>query len=542
MAAASGLLSEERFLCSVCLDVFNQPVSTPCGHNFCSACIHKYWDSIDICQCPFCKRIFSSRPELHVNTVMSELAEEFAKMAQVKASTPAPGLPEKADILCDICAETKAKAVKSCLMCLTSFCEIHLEPHQRILGLKSHTLIDPVSNLDDRMCKKHNKITELYCRTDRTCICVLCFKTDHKSHSVVSQEEEYEAVIVKKDEVMANIQKMIQSRFDKIDEIENSLDVSEKEADKEKEASVQSFTDFIHSLQRSQAELVAVIEERLRATKQKAKSFLKELRMEVAELESRSSQLKQLSQSEDHHLFLQTFPTLGPPPNKDWTDISVSSDLSFEAVRGAVAQVKHRADAIVEKIPEIKMKKMREHAVDLTLDPDTAHYSLVISQDGKEVATATTQSFPNNPKRFEKYPEILAKEGFTSGKFYFEVQVKEKSKWAVGVVRESVDRKGDTDLSVSDGYWTIGLDGGVYKAYENSTVTFTLTEKLQKVGIFVDYDEGVVSFHDVDSKSHIYSFSGCQFTEKLYPYFCPQGNTDTINSAPLIITPLPETN
>lgn len=197
MATASCLLSE-KFLCSVCLDVFTEPVSTPCGHNFCSACIHTYWDGNDIYQCPLCKRTFSPRPELQVNTVMSELAAEFKTLGQIKASTPDPYLPGSADVLCDICSEMKLNAVKSCQTCLVSFCEMHLEPHQRVAVLKGHTLLDPVKNLDDRMCKTHNKTTELYCRTEQACICVLCFKTDHKSHDVVPLEEEYEAMVAKK--------------------------------------------------------------------------------------------------------------------------------------------------------------------------------------------------------------------------------------------------------------------------------------------------------------------------------------------------------
>ena len=148
MATGSSLLSEEKLLCSVCLDAFTEPVTTPCGHNFCSACIHKYWDSSAICQCPLCKRTFSKQPELQVNTFISELAAEFKTSVRVKASTPDPQLPGAAAVLCDICSEVKENAVKSCLTCLVSLCEVHLEPHQRVAGLKSHTLLDPVMNLD----------------------------------------------------------------------------------------------------------------------------------------------------------------------------------------------------------------------------------------------------------------------------------------------------------------------------------------------------------------------------------------------------------
>lgn len=539
MATASSLLSEEKFLCSVCLDVFTEPVTAPCGHTFCRACIHKYWDSTDICQCPFCKQIFSPKPELQVNTVMSELAAGLKMLAQVKPPTPDPEVPETADVVCDICSETKEKAVKSCLTCLTSFCEVHLEPHQRIVGLRSHTLLDPVRNLDDRMCKTHTRLTELYCRTDQACICVLCMKIDHKGHDMVSLDEEYEAMMAKKDKTMANIQKMIQTCFEKIAEIENAVDVRQKEAEREKAASVQVLADLILSIQRSQAELVEAIDERFRAAKQKAEGFLSELKMEVAELESRRSQLEQLSQSEDHHPFIQSFPTLSSPSDKDWTKTGVGDHLTFEAFRDDVTLLKQRVSEIIEGLPEIRMKRMREHAVDLTFDPDTAYRSLVISQDGKQARFGNTdQNFPVSPKRFENYPQVLAKEGFTTGKFYYEVQVKGKIRWVVGVARESVDRKEKQTVSVAGGYWIILFNEGVYKAGGDK---LSFRGELEKVGIFVDYEEGRVSFYDVDSKSHIYSFFGNSFTETLYPQFCPQTSMDGKNSAPMIITPVPET-
>ncbi|KAM6896079.1 zinc finger protein RFP-like [Lycodopsis pacificus] len=345
--------------------------------------------------------------------------------------------------------------------------------------------------------------------------------------------------MAKRDEAMAHIQKMTQSRYEKIAEVERSVDVSQAEAEKEKEASVQVFTDLIRSIQRSQAELVGVIEERHGAAKQKAEDLIRELRVEVAELESRSVQLEQLEQSQDHHYVLQSFPTLLSPSYADRADIGVRSDPLLEAAR-AVTLLKQRVDEIMEKLPEIKMKRMREHAVDLTFDPDTAYCSLVISPDGKQVRNAgTKQNLPSNPKRFEMSSEVLAKEGFTAGKFYYEVQVKGNTEWVVGVVRESVDRKGKEALSVQNAFWTIGLHEGIYIAYTTPNVKLTLKGKLQNVGVFVDYNKGEVSFYDVNSKSHIYSFTGFHFREKLFPYFNFQCNKD---GAPLIITPVPLTH
>ncbi|XP_034435012.1 zinc finger protein RFP-like [Hippoglossus hippoglossus] len=541
MASASCLLSEERFLCSICLDVFTDPVTIPCGHNFCSACINRYWDSGDTCQCPMCKQKFSTRPELRVNSFISELADEFKKLVQVKASTPGSQLLA-VDVLCDICSEIKEKAVKSCLTCLTSFCESHLEPHGRVAVLKGHKLLEPMKNLDDRMCKTHNKMTELYCLKEQAFICVLCLKADHKGHNAVLLEVQYEKVAATKDEAQANIQKLIQTRIEKIAEVEELLDVSPVNSEKEKQDAVQVFTELIQSIQASQAELVEAIEQRHSAIKQKGEEFLKELRREVTELKSRSSQLEHLSQSEDHYHFLQSFPTLSKPPHKSCPDTDLCPDLSFQATRGDLTRLKQRVDEIMEEIPEIRMKRMREHAVDLTFDPDTAFYSLVISEDGKQVTAEDIENkVTDNPKRFEKCFQVLAKEGFTTGKFYFEVQVKGKIRWLVGVVRESVDRKNKISASVENGYWILLLSEGSYKTSADSE-TKILKEELQKVGVFVDYNKGEVSFYNVDSKSRIGCLMGCCFTEKLYPYFCPQSNDNGRNSAPLIITPVPQTH
>ncbi|XP_053271092.1 E3 ubiquitin-protein ligase TRIM39-like [Pleuronectes platessa] len=543
MSSASCVLSEERLLCSICLDVFTDPVSIQCGHNFCSTCINTYWDSGDTCQCPVCKREFSTRPELQVNTFISELADEFKKLVQVKASTPGPQLPV-VDVLCDICSEIKEKAVKSCLTCLTSFCESHLEPHRRVAVFKGHTLLEPVKNLDDRMCKTHNKMTELYCLKEQAFICVLCLKADHKGHNAVPLEEQYEKVAATKDEAQANIQKLIQTRIVKIAEVEKLLDVSQVDSAKEKQATVQVFTELIQSIQASQAEVVEAIQQRHSAMKQKGEEFLKELRREVTELKSRSSQLEHLSQSEDHYHFLQSFQTLSKPPHKSCPDTDLCPDLSFQATRGDLTRLKQRVEEIMEEIPEIRMKRMREHAVDLTLDPDTAFYSLVISEDGKQVTEEDNieeDEVTDNPKRFDICCEVLAKEGFTTGKFYFEVQVKGKISWIIGVVRESLDRKTKTSASVENGYWTFSFYEGKYKTTLDSKPKI-LKEELQRLGVFVDYNKGEVSFYNVDSKSRIGCINGCCFTEKLYPYFCPQWNYNERNSAPLIITPVPQTH
>ncbi|XP_030635167.1 zinc-binding protein A33-like [Chanos chanos] len=178
--------------------------------------------------------------------------------------------------------------------------------------------------------------------------------------------------------------------------------------------------------------------------------------------------------------------------------------------------------------------------VDVTLDPDTAHPNLILSDNGKEATHGNTrQNLPDNPERFDYCPCALGKEGFSSGRFYYEVQVSGKTEWDLGVARESINRKGNIELSPESGYWTVWLRNGKrYEANASPSVLLSLRQKLQKVGVFVDYEEGVVSFYDVEAMSHIYSFTGQTFTETLYPYFCPSLNYRGKNSAPPSITPI----
>ncbi|XP_023996793.1 E3 ubiquitin-protein ligase TRIM39-like [Salvelinus sp. IW2-2015] len=185
------------------------------------------------------------------------------------------------------------------------------------------------------------------------------------------------------------------------------------------------------------------------------------------------------------------------------------------------------------------LKNMTMDYVDVTLDPDTAHHYLILSEDGKQVRHGDIKKdLPDNPERFDTGLCVLGKEGFSSGRFYYEVQVKEKTGWILGVVKESINRKGEITVSPEDGYWTVWLKNGKYTANANHSVPLSLREKPQKVGVFVDYEEGRVSFYNVEARSHIYSFTGYTFTEKLYPFFCPGLNDGGKNSTPLVITPV----
>ncbi|XP_062420247.1 zinc finger protein RFP-like isoform X2 [Pungitius pungitius] len=540
MASANYGPSEDQFLCPICLDVFTDPVTTPCGHNFCMNCINEHWKTRDQNRCPICKKDFTTRPVLRVNTI-TDLIVQFRQSTQQKASSSSSEQQESkpGEVPCDVCTGTKVKALKSCLVCLVSYCETHLEPHLTASRLKRHQLMDPVENLEGRMCTKHLNPLELFCKSDQTCVCMLCTVLDHKNHDVVPLEEEYEEKKVELKKTESEIQQMIQKRRVKIQEIKQSVDLSEEDAGREKAEGVQVFTDLMKSVRRGLKELLKTIEEKQETTKKQAEAFIRELDQEISELMKRSAEVEQLSRSEDHLHLLQSLNIHQPPPTKDWTEVSVCPSYEGIVVK-AVSQLKETLSEKMKKVLEAELKRVQMFAVDVTLDPETAHPYLILSDDGKQVKLGDVwKNLPNNPERFSHCSCVITKQSFSSGRFYFEVQVEGKTEWFLGVIRESVNRKGNISLSPQNGYWIIRLiNGNEYTALDDPPVDLSVKSGLQKVGVFVDYEEGVVSFYDLEAAALIYSFTGCSFTEKLFPYFNPGPYNGGRNAAPLIISPV----
>ncbi|XP_053170182.1 E3 ubiquitin-protein ligase TRIM21-like [Scomber japonicus] len=188
----------------------------------------------------------------------------------------------------------------------------------------------------------------------------------------------------------------------------------------------------------------------------------------------------------------------------------------------------------------LELKKIQQYAVDVTLDPDTAHPNLILSDDGKQVSHGDVkQNLPDNPERFFPSTAVLGKQSFSSGKFYYEVQVKDKTDWTLGVVRGSINRKRIIDPRPTNGFWTIRLRNRyMYSAHDR----IYPEPKPQKLGVFVDYEKGLVSFYNVDAATLIYSFTGCKFMENLCLIFDPLTNDGSKDSMPLIISPVNHTD
>ncbi|XP_077184836.1 E3 ubiquitin/ISG15 ligase TRIM25 [Paroedura picta] len=181
---------EEELTCSICLCVFESPVTTPCGHNFCLPCLEMTWGGgAHTFSCPQCRSTFARRPELKKNTVLCKVVEQLQvgqggdEAAQQEKKGGSGGRPR---VACDSCLE--AEAAKTCLTCMASFCQEHLKPHLDSPAFQGHQLTLPMKDLQQRKCQSHNKLLEFYCKEHLTCICCICLVT-HKQCTTVPMQE-----------------------------------------------------------------------------------------------------------------------------------------------------------------------------------------------------------------------------------------------------------------------------------------------------------------------------------------------------------------
>ncbi|CAL8308639.1 unnamed protein product [Merluccius merluccius] len=550
MASAITSWSEDNFSCSICLEVFNSPVTTPCGHNFCRTCITKFWDDQVQYKCPVCNELFHTRPDLRVNTLLSEMAAQIKPSVRVKEQ---PSV-EPADVPCDVCTGTQLKAVKSCLVCLTSYCHTHLEQHETFTRMKKHRLVEPMDRLEDRMCKKHERLLELFCQTDQVCVCLVCM-TDHKSHPVVPLEEEYEVKTAQLGKIESEVQQMIQERKRKIQEIKDTVGRSKADADREIADGEQVLTALISCVEKQRDDFNQTVKEKLKSTEKQAEGLIKELEQEIEDLTNRSSEVKQLTHTEDHLHFLQTFTSLkNPPHTRDWTTVEVrppsyvgtlrrsldqlEETLSMEMKKTLSMEMKKTLSMEMKKVPDLK-PDLKKYACGLTLDPNTAHRRLSLSEDLREVKrVGEDQSYPDHPERFDSQSQVLCREGLT-GRCYWEVE--RRGCVYIGVTYRGITRRGggDSRLGWNNKSWSLYCYDGGYTAYYNGSVTFIRLPPpvSTRVGVYVDRPAGSLSFYRVSpgvggsSHTHtlIHTFSTTFTQEDLLPGFWFYGSGSSVS-------------
>ncbi|XP_028451076.1 E3 ubiquitin/ISG15 ligase TRIM25-like isoform X1 [Perca flavescens] len=321
-------LDREKLCCSICLDLLKDPVTIPCGHSYCMGCIKDCWGEEHeekTHSCPQCRQSFTTRPVLVKSTMLAELVEELKKVGPQAAS---PG-----DVACDFCSGMKVKAFKSCLVCMASYCEQHLQPHYSVAPLKKHKLVEATLKLQENICSRHDEVMKIFCRTDQKCICYLCSMDDHKGHDTVSAAAERAERQKELGVSRQKVQQRVQDREKDVKVLQQRVEVINHSADEAVRDSGKVFTDLICFINKRSSEVKQQIRSQQTTEVSRAKELEEKLQQEITELQRKDTELEKLSHTEDHLHFLNSYPSLSRlSESEDLPSIDVCPLSSFEDV------------------------------------------------------------------------------------------------------------------------------------------------------------------------------------------------------------------
>ncbi|XP_067913993.1 E3 ubiquitin/ISG15 ligase TRIM25-like isoform X2 [Heterodontus francisci] len=303
---SNGRISREKLICAICLEVFNNPATIPCGHNFCLECIGRFWDqqfNVGAYSCPQCRESFIPRPTLHRNTIVCDIVEDFLKPGtKIDNTRPLAG---PGDVSCDFCTSGQLKAERSCLVCLASYCEEHLKPHRDSAAFQDHSLTDPVPDIKERKCKLHRKHLELFCRTDKTFICCVCTTNEHRKHEVVTLDEEVQSR--KKELYLTDyeMEKQLQGSLLEIGTLQENIDSIMRTSQKVELEIADKFSAMTEAIEEALKVVIGLIEREQQAVLNQASSIRSQLEQKCTELREKKLQLEILANKSDHFKFVQ---------------------------------------------------------------------------------------------------------------------------------------------------------------------------------------------------------------------------------------------
>ncbi|XP_060892461.1 tripartite motif-containing protein 16-like [Labrus mixtus] len=536
--------SQELFDCSICFELLEDPVTTTCGHSYCMKCINAFWDinNNGRYSCPQCRQSVTERPLLKRNTLLAALLEEKKKNNSQRAAAEAGDTyAEPGDVACDACTGRQRKASMFCLVCLASYCETHLKPHFEVPPLKKHKLIQASARIQESICEHHNKLLEIYCRTDQQFICLQCVVGEHKGHDTVT-------VAAEKCEMQKKMERTKQDIADRVLINEREMVELRQAADSIRGAAWEACDEFERLCAGNIRSYVRYVERKSSEMREKAgqaekagvdwtNGHLGELQREVLKLRRKEEKLIQLSQTENPILFFQSFKALGDLPA--FTDSNKKLDTLTEFVKEQRDNMKHIHDKVKNDLfrhsdnnelsirpwqhEEITSRTYLLHQiVKLELDPNTVAACLCLSDTNNEISWGChDQAHPDHPDRFTYHYQALCKNAL-SGSHYWEVE------WDGGFVELAVsykviERKGSGKYSCfghNKFSWKLTCSSSGCVFWHDSLHKGQIPPALcRKVGVHLDYEAGTLAFYSVSDRFTLLHKIQTTFIEPLYPGF-----------------------
>uniref|UniRef100_A0A8C5Q015 Uncharacterized protein n=1 Tax=Leptobrachium leishanense TaxID=445787 RepID=A0A8C5Q015_9ANUR len=514
----------DELTCSICKDMYTDPVTLTCGHSFCGPCIGDVLDTQETrgYSCPECREKFKTKPDLKRNLRLNNIAESFQSAHQEKKRIVIP---------CTYC-DSPVPAAKTCLHCEASLCDKHLKKHSKS---EEHVLTEPTTSLENRKCSVHKEILKYYCCEDAACICVSCsLAGEHRGHQVETLNEASE----KKKDTLRNILQKLTSQREEAEKSVQSLEELRRQVQVKAAGVTERVTALIRDI-RKQLEALEkrVLSEISRQEEQvslRVSDLIRQLEIKKEELSRKMGDIEKLCDMTDPLTVLQRRES----DRADYCDaedrerhdlkvhdvgdldVGLISETLHSGLTGIVTRISRR-----RQVPEASDMLLDVNtASDMLLDVNTASNYVSVSEDLKTVSwTEIDQRRPETPERFQDYPHVLSSRSFSSGRHYWEVEGNESGYWGVGMTYPSIKRKGkQSGIGINNKSWCLlrKYDNNTYAVrHNNKSIQFPRPLSCCRLGIFLDYEAGRLSFYELcDPIRHLHTFTAA-FTEPLHAVF-----------------------
>ncbi|NWS56181.1 TRI47 protein, partial [Chunga burmeisteri] len=558
---------EGPFSCPICLDLLKDPVTVPCGHNFCQGCLGALRQrpgppdgsggAGGAARCPLCQEPVPAALRLRKNRALCEVLPLLAAAtagssppSPVTASSMAPGAEEEdavgeegAAVLCDVCpAGSRLAATRSCLVCLASFCEAHLEPHRRAPAFRAHRLVAPLRRLEEGLCPRHLQPLDGFCRTEQTCVCARCRAHEHRAHDVVSLEREREHKEAQQGKFLSDAENELEELAVTIAQAKKMVELIKGAATKERERVEKLFAEASEVLATFQKQVTSFIEDEER-------SRLGEAEADLLWKEERQAKLAQCKQnlenvpSTDTIYFLQEFQALKVAMEQNLAPaLSFQNELNFTKCTQTVGAVKDVLSAACKKqwdllqgkgTDGLSYQEMEEgfrgserrglgggisscfpphphvsflpHAVAfiIDLDSDTADKFIQLFGTKGAKRVLCPIPYPESPTRFINCEQVLGLNLMNRGNYYWEVELIDG--WvSIGVIAEDFDPEDSYNhgrLGRNEKSCCLQWNGQNYVAWFGGFESVIQQPFFHTIGVFLQYSEKTLTFYGVkDSK------------------------------------------
>ncbi|KAF3698605.1 Tripartite motif-containing protein 16 Estrogen-responsive B box protein [Channa argus] len=441
------------------------------------------------------------------------------------------------DVSCDFCTGRKLKAVKSCLVCLASYCEKHLQPHYESPAFKKHKLVEPSKNLQENICSHHDEVMKMFCRTDQQCICYLCSVDEHKGHNTVSAAAERTERQRELQGSRQQIQQRIQDREKDVKVLQQEVEALNRSAEKTVEDSEKIFTELIRLIEKRRSEVKQQIRSQQETEVSRVEELQEKLEQEITELKRKDAELEQLSHTEDHNQFLHNYPSLSQlSESTDTSSINIRPLRYFEDVTAAVSELRDQLQDILRQTwtnisslvsqvdvllpqPEPKTRAgFLKYSCELTLDPNTANENLLLSEGNRNVTVINQQqSYSSHRDRFIELYQVLSRESLT-GHCYWEVEWRGTGVY-VAVTYKNISRAGrgrECVFGYNDKSWALSCYQNSFTFWFNNIKTPVSGPQSSSIGVYLDHRAGILSFYNVSETMTLLHRVQTTFTQPLH--------------------------